>query len=281
MNGSCLREQDEEDPETASDVDRGNIYRVVVARKEAEETAQQLASRIAHFRSQEERALREMQTMRNRLETTLTKTLTLSDDIPQANQTLNSMAVAAHPLNLQGRNTMARYLNTNSKQTKMPSSERRQRLRIPHSREQLEFLAKQKRALELHRLEAARQEKERRKVALAEQKTKEAEQEQKRRCRKERIRAEEQQTIELRLEKQRQMREAARKQQFQRLATERQRQHEALNLIAIMEEEERNLRLRLEALHFHREYMNQELCGGLPAATRRDRIDDDTACIPR
>lgn len=60
------------------------------------------------------------------------------------------------------------------------------------------------------------------------------------------------------------MREATSKQQYQRLATEKQRQHEALNLIAVMEEEERNLRLRLEALHFHREYMKQELsCGFL------------------
>ncbi|KAG6966934.1 hypothetical protein JG687_00004565 [Phytophthora cactorum] len=57
----------------------------------------------------------------------------------------------------------------------------------------------------------------------------------------------------------RQLREAATKQHYERLMTEKQRQHEALNLVAQMEEEERNLRLRLEALNFHREYMEQEL----------------------
>ncbi|KAG6574397.1 uncharacterized protein IUM83_07258 [Phytophthora cinnamomi] len=158
----------------------------------------------------------------------------------------------------------------------MPSSERKRKWKVPRSREQLEFLAKQKRAVEVHRIEAARQQKELRKVALAERKAKEAELEYKRRCRKERIRAEEQQAIEQRLEKQRQLREATSRQQSHRLTTEKQRQHEALNLIAIMEEEERNLRLRLEALHFHREYMKQELCSGLSASARRGLIDDDT-----
>ncbi|EEY57204.1 uncharacterized protein PITG_11025 [Phytophthora infestans T30-4] len=119
---------------------------------------------------------------------------------------------------------------------------------------------KQKRTLELRKLEVARQQKERLKLALAGQKAKEADQEYKRRCRNERIRAEEQQAKELRAEKLRQLREAATKQHFERLMTEKQRQHEALNLVAVMEEEERNLRLRLEALHFHREYMEQELC---------------------
>ncbi|KAF4046526.1 hypothetical protein GN244_ATG00915 [Phytophthora infestans] len=228
--------------ETASGRDAENIYHVIVARKDAEDTAQTLARRISHFRTQEERVVREMQTMRTRLETNLKKPRQrprTSVGTGQAHQTSH-----LHPLPLQHN---------------VPQSSAKQK-----NREQRDFIAKQKRTLELRKLEVARQQKERLKLALAGQKAKEADQEYKRRCRNERIRAEEQQAKELRAEKLRQLREAATKQHFERLMTEKQRQHEALNLVAVMEEEERNLRLRLEALHFHREYMEQELCSSVP-----------------
>lgn len=141
----CLLEQD---PETWAEVDTENIYRIVIARKDAEEAAQQLARRIAHFRTQEERALRDMQGLRNCLEKNLVKTQTSTDstasDIRQGNETSNSIPVASRSLNLHGRSTMTPYRNAtpnNIKQTKAPSSERRRRLRVPRSREQLEFLA--------------------------------------------------------------------------------------------------------------------------------------------
>jgi hypothetical protein len=60
---------------------------------------------------------------------------------------------------------------------------------------------------------------------------------------------------------QRRIQEAATKQHYERLMSEKQRQREALGQIAGLQEEERNLRLRLEALHFHHEYMEQELRG--------------------
>ncbi|KAJ8571951.1 hypothetical protein ON010_g4878 [Phytophthora cinnamomi] len=198
VDGPSVWGQNVVDPETSSETGRENIYHVVVARMDAEDAAQQLARRIAHFRAQEERALRDMQTMRTRLEATLTKTQTQSDpsDILEAN----------YPLSLQGHHSITTdrnaYSNVGIKPTKMPSSERKRKWKVPRSREQLEFLAKQKRAVEVHRIETARQQKELRKVALAERKAKEAELEYKRRCRKERIRAEEQQAIEQRLEKQ-------------------------------------------------------------------------------
>ncbi|KAL3671988.1 hypothetical protein V7S43_002653 [Phytophthora oleae] len=229
-------------PEDASGLGGGNIYHVIVARKDAEDTAQQLARRISHFRAQEERALREVKIMRTQLETSLQK--------PQVE------------LQSPGDSRISQVF---SKQKGASMSSRpKRKAKVPRSREQLDFLAKQKRALEMHKLEVARQQKERLKLALAEQQAKEAERDHERRCRKERIRAKEQQVIEQRIEKQRQLREAATKQHYERLMTEKQRQHEALNLIAQMEEEERNLRLRLEALHFHREYMEQELCSSVP-----------------
>lgn len=49
----------------------GNIYHAMAARKSAEDTATQLARRIAHFRAQEERVLREVQEVKSRLETAL------------------------------------------------------------------------------------------------------------------------------------------------------------------------------------------------------------------
>lgn len=49
----------------------GNIYHAMVARKSAEDTATQLARRIAHFRAQEERVLREVQDVKSKLESAL------------------------------------------------------------------------------------------------------------------------------------------------------------------------------------------------------------------
>ncbi|KAG1701587.1 hypothetical protein DVH05_010888 [Phytophthora capsici] len=221
-----------------------DIYHVIVARKGAEDTAQQLARRISHFRAQEERALLEVKTMRTHLETRLQK--------PQVK--LQSTGDPLDP-------TSKVFYKQNG--VSMPSHPKR-KLKVPRSREQLDFLAKQKRAREMHNLEVARQQKERLKLALAEQQAKEAERYHQRRRRNERIRAKEQEVIDQRIEKQRQLREAATKQHYERLMTEKRRQHEALTLIAQMEEEERNLRLRLEALHFHREYMEQELCSSVP-----------------
>ncbi|KAG7376760.1 hypothetical protein PHYPSEUDO_012785 [Phytophthora pseudosyringae] len=242
--------------------DVGNIYRVVVARKDAEDAAQQLARRIAHFRAQEERVLSEMQTMRTHLETSLKKT---HEGSKSSHGAPAQVFHTTRSMQLQGQNSISLHPSVTQAAARpkgaSTASGYKRKLKVPRSREQLDFLAKQKRALEVHKLEAARQQKERRKLALAEQKAKDAEQEYKRRCRKERIRAEEQQAIEQRIAKQRQLREAATKQHYERLMTEKQRQHEALNLVSEMEEEERNLRLRLEALHFHREYMEQELCG--------------------
>ncbi|ETM49804.1 hypothetical protein L914_06026 [Phytophthora nicotianae] len=251
-------------PEVPSSVD-GSIYHVIVARKDAEDTAQQLARRISHFRAQEERVVREMQTMRTRLETNLKKTREGSNFRVGVPGQVRQMPRSMH---LPGQNATSLHQHVsqgNSKQKGGSTSPGyKRKLNVPRSREQREFLAKQKRALEQRKLEVARQQRERVKLALAGQKAKEADQEYKRRCRNERIRAEEQQVIELRVEKQRQLREAATKQHYERLMAEKQRQHEALNLVTLMEEEERNLRLRLEALHFHREYMEQELCGGVP-----------------
>ncbi|KAK1931020.1 Reticulocyte-binding protein 2 a [Phytophthora citrophthora] len=212
---------------------------------DAEDAAQQLARRISHFRAQEERALREVKTMRTHLETRLQK--------PQVE--LQSIGDPLDP------RVSKAFLKQNG--VSIPSRPKR-KLKVPRSREQLDFLAKQKRAREMHKLEVARQQKERIKLALAEQQAKEAARDHQRRCRKERIRAREQEVIEQRIERQRQLREAATKQHHERLMTERQRQHEALNRVAQMEEEERNLRLRLEALHVHREYMEQELCSNVP-----------------
>ncbi|KAI9997539.1 hypothetical protein PInf_001449 [Phytophthora infestans] len=199
-----------------------------------------------------------MQTMRARLETNLKKPRQrprTSVGTGQAHHTSH-----LHPLPLQHN-----VPQSSAKQKNVPTFPvYKRKLNVPRSREQRDFIAKQKRTLELRKLEVARQQKERLKLALAGQKAKEADQEYKRRCRNERIRAEEQQAKELRAEKLRQLREAATKQHFERLMTEKQRQHEALNLVAVMEEEERNLRLRLEALHFHREYMEQELCSSVP-----------------
>lgn len=52
----------------------GNIYLAMAARKSAEDTAKQLARRIAHFRAQEERVLREVQQVKSQLESALVAT---------------------------------------------------------------------------------------------------------------------------------------------------------------------------------------------------------------
>jgi hypothetical protein len=130
---NSLRPQDSLEPESA---DTEGIYRVVVARKDAEDAAQQLARRIAHFRNQEGRMLREMQHLRTHLETSLAQTHERSKvsaaDPAQARQ-------VSRP---QGRATMASLSQDSNKRAgPSTSSKSKRKLKVPRSREQLEFLA--------------------------------------------------------------------------------------------------------------------------------------------
>ncbi|GMF47958.1 unnamed protein product [Phytophthora fragariaefolia] len=198
IDDSLLWDRDTLNTSNLPEIDAGNIYHIVSARKDAEDAAQQLARRIAHFRSQEERALRDMQAMRNRLELTLTKTQAKPDlsvsDISQTDQIVNVRPVVSHQFTLRGCNNLPSCPDMTPKeikQTNVPPSERQCKMKTPRSREQLQLLAvstkrltlrrfstdsiwvvhsfgpdrqKQKRALEAHKIETARKQKEQRKV---------------------------------------------------------------------------------------------------------------------
>ncbi|GMF29879.1 unnamed protein product [Phytophthora lilii] len=142
-NLDTLLWQDQElEPETPAGLDTENMYQVVVARKDAENAAQQLARRIAHFRAQEERALCEMQTMRLHLESTLTKTQQPLD-LGSADLKSKATSLASRQSNDQAHTAMTldRTATPDTKQIRESTSQRKRRLRVPRSREQLKFLA--------------------------------------------------------------------------------------------------------------------------------------------
>ncbi|TMW63603.1 hypothetical protein Poli38472_002544 [Pythium oligandrum] len=249
----------------AASVTTGNVYHALSARKSAEETAKQLARRIAHFRAQEERVLREVQHMKQRLEFLLS---------PREEAVDESTAVA----------TPVETPRGNSSRSRRPlsaaaGSQRSPRLepKTPRSREQLQFLNKQRRIIQIRKLESARQQKERRKMALDAQRQKEEAEQERRAALKERIRLQQQQALELRAAKQHQQLESLEHQHYDRLRTEQLLEQHARSMIDEMREEEKNLALRLQALQVHQEHIKRSLEGGQQSASVRPAAPTSSA----
>lgn len=109
----------------------GNVYHAMAARKSAEDTATQLARRIAHFRAQEERVLREVQDVKSKLESALLVASTSEQRQHQQDEEGALWPVIGsphhHPLQGWTENNCA-------------SSQSRREPKAPRSREQLQFL---------------------------------------------------------------------------------------------------------------------------------------------
>ncbi|KAJ0404604.1 hypothetical protein P43SY_005562 [Pythium insidiosum] len=203
----------------------GNVYLATAARKSAEETAKQLARRIAHFRAQEERVLREVQQMKERLEHLLT-TVDDKSESPEDAPTTTVATAPPVPPRRPASATVSRAVN-------------RVEPKVPRSREQLQLLT----------------------MALEKQREKDEAELIRRAAVKERIRRERQWAMEQRAARQHQLLEALEQQHQERLAREQQREHETRRLIQDMQEEEKNIALRLQALQVHQEHIKRELQG--------------------
>ncbi|GAB9468393.1 hypothetical protein Gpo141_00005710 [Globisporangium polare] len=233
----------------------GNIYHAMAARKSAEDTATQLARRIAHFRAQEERVLREVQEVKSRLETALFVAHESPSDHQEQQQEGTLWPAIGSPKHrpLQGwAEKTGGGFTSNTQSQREPKA--------PRSREQLQFLAKQKKVLQTRKLESAKHQKEKRKLALEKQKLKEEADKHSKVAQKEKIRQEYQRALHERVTKQHQLLESLEGQHEERLQIEKEREHRALSLIEQLREEEKHVALRLQALKFHQEFIKR---GGL------------------
>jgi hypothetical protein len=103
----------------------GTIYHAMTARKNAEEMAKQLARRIAHYRAQEEKVLREVQLAKQRLENLLAS----ENASGTGEDTVGPPPRSPH--------AVKRPISATTHTSRMAQ---RNDLKIPRSREQLQFL---------------------------------------------------------------------------------------------------------------------------------------------
>lgn len=128
-------------------------------------------------------------------------------------------------------------------------------LKTPRSREQLQFLNKQRRVIQNRKVESVREQKEKRLMALETLRQKDEAEHNRRAALKERIRMERQRAIDQRAARQHQRLDELERQHYHRLQQEQEREMEAQRLVNEMRDEEKSIALRLQALQLHQEHI--------------------------
>lgn len=114
----------------------GNIYHAMAARKGAEDTATQLTRRIAHFRAQEERVLREVQDVKSKLESALLAAHQQQTSVPAQHQGGGGL----WPTIGSPQRCSLQSWTENSGGGCASNTQSRREPKAPRSREQLQFL---------------------------------------------------------------------------------------------------------------------------------------------